>query len=64
MFCSSEKCATSDSIRFALTVAETGHLVFGSLHTNDTAQALARMVDVLIPSRPASTDPGSNSPAL
>ena len=35
-----------DSIRFALTVAETGHLVFGSLHTNDTAQSLARMVDV------------------
>jgi len=35
-----------DSIRFALTVAETGHLVFASLHTNDTAQSLARMVDV------------------
>lgn len=35
-----------DSIRFALTVAETGHLVFGTLHTNDTAQSLARMVDV------------------
>lgn len=35
-----------DSIRFALTVAETGHLVFATLHTNDTAQSLARMVDV------------------
>jgi twitching motility protein PilT len=35
-----------DSIRFALTVAETGHLVFGTLHTNDTAQSLARMIDV------------------
>ena len=29
-----------DSIRFALTVAETGHLVFATLHTNDTAQSL------------------------
>lgn len=35
-----------ESIRFALTVAETGHLVFATLHTNDTAQSLARMVDV------------------
>jgi twitching motility protein PilT len=35
-----------ESIRFALTVAETGHLVFATLHTNDTAQSLGRMVDV------------------
>ncbi|TCJ31218.1 type IV pilus twitching motility protein PilT [Nocardioides jejuensis] len=35
-----------ESIQFALTVAETGHLVFATLHTNDTAQSLARMVDV------------------
>jgi twitching motility protein PilT len=35
-----------ESIRFALTVAETGHLVFATLHTNDTAQSLARMTDV------------------
>jgi twitching motility protein PilT len=35
-----------ESIRFALTIAETGHLVLASLHTNDTAQALARIVDV------------------
>jgi twitching motility protein PilT len=35
-----------ESIRFALTLAETGHLVFATLHTNDTAQALARIVDV------------------
>jgi len=34
------------SIRFALTIAETGHLVFATLHTNDTAQAVARMIDV------------------
>src|SRR5438270_157732 len=35
-----------ESIRFALTIAETGHLVFATLHTNDTAQSLTRMVDV------------------
>jgi twitching motility protein PilT len=35
-----------ESIRFALSIAETGHLVFASLHTNDTSQALARIVDV------------------
>jgi twitching motility protein PilT len=34
------------SIRFTLTLAETGHLVFATLHTNDTAQAVDRMVDV------------------
>jgi twitching motility protein PilT len=38
-----------ESIRFALTVAETGHLVFGTLHTNDAAQSLSRMVDVFPP---------------
>ena len=35
-----------ESIRFALTIAETGHLVLASLHTNDTTQALARIIDV------------------
>jgi twitching motility protein PilT len=35
-----------ESIRFALTLAETGHLVLSTLHTNDTAQAIDRMVDV------------------
>ena len=35
-----------ESIQFALTLAETGHLVFATLHTNDTAQALDRIVDV------------------
>jgi twitching motility protein PilT len=35
-----------ESIRAALTVAETGHLVLASLHTNDTAQTLTRIVDV------------------
>jgi twitching motility protein PilT len=35
-----------DSIRFALTLAETGHLVLATLHTNDTGQAVDRLVDV------------------
>ena len=35
-----------ESIAFALTIAETGHLVFATLHTNDTAQSLARIIDV------------------
>ncbi len=35
-----------ESIQFALTVAETGHLVFATLHTNATAQSLGRMIDV------------------
>jgi twitching motility protein PilT len=35
-----------ETIRIALTIAETGHLVFATLHTNDTSQALDRIVDV------------------
>jgi twitching motility protein PilT len=35
-----------ESIRMALTIAETGHLVFATLHTNDTTQAINRIVDV------------------
>ncbi len=35
-----------DSIPIALTLAETGHLVFATLHTNDASQALDRIVDV------------------
>ncbi|WP_424216200.1 type IV pilus twitching motility protein PilT (plasmid) [Streptomyces sp. BI20] len=35
-----------ESISAALTIAETGHLVFATLHTNDTAQTLDRIVDV------------------
>jgi twitching motility protein PilT len=36
----------TESIQTALTIAETGHLVFATLHTNDSAQALDRIVDV------------------
>jgi twitching motility protein PilT len=35
-----------ESIAATLTLAETGHLVFATLHTNDTSQALDRIVDV------------------
>ena len=35
-----------ESIQIALSLAETGHLVFATLHTNDAAQALDRMIDV------------------
>ncbi len=35
-----------ESISIALTLAETGHLVFATLHTNDAPQALDRIVDV------------------
>lgn len=35
-----------ESIAIALSLAETGHLVFATLHTNDASQALDRIVDV------------------
>ncbi len=35
-----------DSIAITLSLAETGHLVFATLHTNDASQALDRIVDV------------------
>ncbi|HSH87025.1 MAG TPA: ATPase, T2SS/T4P/T4SS family, partial [Methylophilus sp.] len=33
-------------IRLALTAAETGHLVFGTLHTSSAAKTIDRVVDV------------------
>lgn len=35
-----------DTIETALTAAETGHLVFGTIHTNSAADAIDRIVDV------------------
>lgn len=35
-----------ETIESALTAAETGHLVFATLHTNDAAQTIDRIVDV------------------
>lgn len=34
-----------ETMRTAITLAETGHLVFGTLHTNDAAQAVERLID-------------------
>lgn len=35
-----------ESIQLALTIAETGHLVFSTLHTNSAAQTIDRIIDV------------------
>ena len=40
-----------DTIQLAITAAETGHLVFGTLHTSSAAQTVDRMVDVFPPSQ-------------
>lgn len=40
-----------ETISAALTIAETGHVVFATLHTNDTAQAVDRIVDVFPPTQ-------------
>ncbi len=38
-----------ETISLAITAAETGHLVFGTLHTSSAAQTIDRMVDVFPP---------------
>lgn len=38
-----------ETISAAITIAETGHLVFATLHTNSTSQSLDRMIDVFPP---------------
>ena len=35
-----------ETIQSAITIAETGHLVFATLHTNSAAQSIDRMIDV------------------
>lgn len=40
-----------ETIVAALTAAETGHLVFGTLHTRDAAQTIDRIVDVFPPNQ-------------
>jgi len=40
-----------ETIRLALTAAETGHLVLGTLHTSSAAQTIDRIVDVFPPSQ-------------
>ncbi len=38
-----------ETIQSALTIAETGHLVFATLHTNDAVSSINRIVDVFPP---------------
>lgn len=38
-----------ESMQTAITVAETGHLVFGTLHTNDAGQTIERIIDSFPP---------------
>lgn len=40
-----------ESMRTAITVAETGHLVFATLHTNDAGQTVERIVDSFPPAQ-------------
>ncbi|MDP6582984.1 MAG: ATPase, T2SS/T4P/T4SS family, partial [Vicinamibacterales bacterium] len=35
-----------ETIQLAITAAETGHLVFGTLHTNSAAGTVDRIIDV------------------
>jgi len=38
-----------ETIEAALTIAETGHLTFATLHTNSAAQTMNRIIDVFPP---------------
>lgn len=40
-----------ESMRTAITVAETGHLVFATLHTNDAGQTVERIIDSFPPAQ-------------
>jgi twitching motility protein PilT len=42
-----------ESIQSVITIAETGHLVFATLHTNDAGQSVDRIVDVFPPHQQA-----------
>jgi twitching motility protein PilT len=42
-----------ETISAALTIAETGHLAFGTLHTNTAAEAINRIIDVFPPNQQA-----------
>ncbi|MDA1265122.1 MAG: type IV pilus twitching motility protein PilT [Planctomycetota bacterium] len=42
-----------ETIEAALTLAETGHLTFGTLHTSDAVQSINRIIDVFSPHQQA-----------
>jgi twitching motility protein PilT len=39
----------AETVSFGITAAETGHLVFGTLHTNDAKQTIERILDTMPP---------------
>ena len=41
----------SDTIEAALTISETGHLTFGTLHTDSSVQSLTRLINAFPPER-------------
>lgn len=43
----------AETIELALTAAETGHLVFGTLHTNSAVQSINRLINVFPPHQQA-----------
>lgn len=40
-----------ETISTAITAAETGHLVFSTLHTNDSVEAIDRLIDIFSPNQ-------------
>jgi twitching motility protein PilT len=40
-----------ETVEAALRIAETGHLTFGTLHTNSAAQTISRIIDIFPPSQ-------------
>ena len=51
-----------ETIQTALTAAETGHLVFATLHTQDAPQTIDRIIDVF-PVPPAGAGPRAARPS-
>jgi twitching motility protein PilT len=43
----SASCATARTISMAMTAAETGHLVLGTLHTTSASKTIDRIIDAL-----------------
>ena len=46
-----------ETISSAITASETGHLVFGTLHTQDAAQSIDRLIDVFPPHQQSQVRP-------
>jgi Tfp pilus assembly protein, pilus retraction ATPase PilT len=40
-----------ETMEAALTIAETGHLTFGTLHTNSAVQTISRVIDIFPPNQ-------------